>query len=117
MEFGSPHLSVREPIAASSGAPPKVKENLAKRRVSIVGDWHLWIQFAQWEIHTASASVRSQDAQVVLIQDALSELDGQILLSANVGKIYSVYARTRKTEALNFSISAALSDSDFRVLA
>jgi len=30
---------------------------------------------------------------------------------------YSVYARTRKTEALNFSISAALSDSDFRVLA
>jgi len=31
--------------------------------------------------------------------------------------IYSVYARTRKTEALNFSISAALSDSDFRVLA
>jgi len=31
--------------------------------------------------------------------------------------VYSVYARTRKTEALNFSISAALSDSDFRVLA
>jgi len=31
--------------------------------------------------------------------------------------LYSVYARTRKTEALNFSISAALSDSDFRVLA
>jgi len=33
------------------------------------------------------------------------------------GDIYSVYARTRKTDALNFSISAALSDSDFRVLA
>jgi len=32
-------------------------------------------------------------------------------------QLYSVYARTRKTEALNFSISAALSDSDFRVLA
>jgi len=39
------------------------------------------------------------------------------VMRAVINEIYSVYARTRKTEALNFSISAALSDSDFRVLA
>jgi len=38
-------------------------------------------------------------------------------IEGGVEQLYSVYARTRKTEALNFSISAALSDSDFRVLA
>src|SRR5665213_1331063 len=38
MEFGSPHLIIREPIVASSDASDRVKRNLAKRRVSIVGD-------------------------------------------------------------------------------
>jgi len=40
-----------------------------------------------------------------------------LIFERHTRSLYSVYARTRKTEALNFSISAALSDSDFRVLA
>jgi hypothetical protein len=87
MEFGSPHLTVREPIAASSGAPQEVKKQLARRRISIVGDWHLWIMYAEWEIHTASYSMRSQDVEFALIEAALNELDGQILLSADPGEI------------------------------
>lgn len=87
MEFGSPHLSVREPIAVPSDASSGVRRNLAKRRVSIVGDWHFWIKYAQWEIRTASFSMRSEDAEVALIEEALDELDGQILLSATAGTV------------------------------
>ena len=83
MEFGAPHLTVREPIAASPGASPKVKKNLSRRRVTVVGDWHLWIKHAEWEIHTASFSMRSQDAEFAATDDALNERDGQTLRSAS----------------------------------
>lgn len=85
MEFGSPHLTIREPIAASLDASLKVRRNLAKRRVSIVGDWHFWIQYAQWEIVQRASSVRSQDVEVERLEEALRELDGQILVSATPG--------------------------------
>jgi len=89
MEFGSPHLIVREPIAASSAASAKVRRNLARRRVSIVGDWHFWVKYAQWEMRTASCSMSSRDAEVALIEEALGELDGQILSSVSGGTVLS----------------------------
>lgn len=86
MEFGAPHLIVREPIIASPSTSPRVKRNLAKRRVTIAGHWHFWIQYSCWEIHTANYSVTNKDEDVSLVDEALSELDGQILLSAAPGE-------------------------------
>ncbi len=87
MEFGSPHLTVREPIVAASNADAKVKRNLAARRVSLVGDWHFWVEYANWEIKTDNYTIRSEDATLAPIKEGLNELDGQILLSADVAQL------------------------------
>src|ERR1017187_8707670 len=49
-EFGQPHLVVREPIAASTSAPAKVREALARSQVYPRGEWHLWIYCCDWEV-------------------------------------------------------------------
>jgi hypothetical protein len=50
MEFGRPHLEVREPIAARKGVSAKVREHLARRQVDARGEWHLWIMYCDWEV-------------------------------------------------------------------
>jgi hypothetical protein len=85
MEFGDPHRYVREPVIASPSSSPKVKRNLAKRRVAIVGQWHLWIQYSEWEIATQNYSAKSRDVESSTIVACFDELDGQILLSAASG--------------------------------
>ncbi|MBW0005450.1 MAG: hypothetical protein JO216_18405 [Hyphomicrobiales bacterium] len=86
MEFGLPHRIIREPIVASKEASARVKRNLAKRRVTIVGDWHFWIEMAHWEVKTTNCSVSDHDVQAVKIDEALHELDGQKLLSVGFGE-------------------------------
>jgi hypothetical protein len=85
MEFGEPHRYVREPVIASPGSSPKIKQILAKRRVAIVGQWHLWIQYSEWEIATQNYFAKSRDLESATIVACLDELDGQILLSAASG--------------------------------
>jgi hypothetical protein len=46
MEFGLPHLAVREPIFACPGATARVRRNLERRAVAVVGDCHFWVNMA-----------------------------------------------------------------------
>jgi len=39
MEFGQPHIAVRDPVVASPGRSDRVQRNLGRRRVFVVGDW------------------------------------------------------------------------------
>jgi hypothetical protein len=50
LEFGAPHLEVREPIMASKTASAKVRISLARRNVYPRGEWHLWIYCCDWEL-------------------------------------------------------------------
>ncbi len=84
LEFGEPHLSVREPIQASAGASPRVRRSLARRDVTLRGDWHLWITYCEWVLWQGAryrATSRSSDARIT---DALLDLDGQQLTSVEV---------------------------------
>jgi len=60
--------------------------------------------------------VSSKEVPLLQLPEGLTASENHVFVGT-YNYVYSVYARTRKTEALNFSISAALSDSDFRVLA
>jgi hypothetical protein len=51
MEFGKPHLVVREP-SASTSQNPQVSKLLARRMVGVIGDMSLWVRDAQWAILT-----------------------------------------------------------------
>lgn len=101
LEFGSPHLEIRQPINASPGASPKVRRLLARRRVWVVGDWHLWVMNARWEIRTTDGTANWEDADHARIDAALHELDGQILSSCLAGP-------TPASCVLNFDLGAAL---------
>jgi hypothetical protein len=85
MEFGGPLRYVREPIIASPSSSPKIKQNLAKRRVFIHGQWHFWIQYSEWEAVTQNNFAKSRDVESGTTVACLDELDGQVLLSAASG--------------------------------
>jgi len=82
-EFGKPHITIREPVATSADASERVRKTLARRRVFITGDWHLWIQNAHWEIETRYEKINSDTFDTDSLEETLKELDGQRLLSVS----------------------------------
>lgn len=83
MEFGEPHLVVRHPRSVSDNVSDRVKRNFQKRRVSIVGEWHFWVQSCDWKITTSNSSISSEDTDFLKVDSCLEELDGQVLLASN----------------------------------
>jgi hypothetical protein len=80
MEFGDPHLEIRQPRALDASAPHRVRENFARRRVTVVGQWHFWIQYCDWVIKTPNHAISSEKTDNPDLVDAcLEELDGQAL--------------------------------------
>jgi hypothetical protein len=79
-EFGEPHLEIREPIVARKEASQRVKQDLARRRVFIHGDWHLWINCCDWKAFSKRKLI-GQSTSVSSIQKAADILDGQALVS------------------------------------
>src|SRR5690349_21194900 len=61
LEFGQPHIEIREPINPSPDHSARVQRNLLRRRAFIVGDWHLWIQYCDWTISVPGGSLTSKD--------------------------------------------------------
>jgi hypothetical protein len=75
MEFGAPHLVVREPIKSTSTAP-RVVRLLARRQVSIRGEFSLFIQDSRWSISTKDRTV-GLDSRESVVREVLQDLDGQ----------------------------------------
>ncbi len=84
MEFGAPHLSVREPIEARHTTNENIRASLRRRRVFVAGDWHLWIEHADWKLTTVSGVLDSDDDIATPKDECLHDLEGQRLLSVNV---------------------------------
>lgn len=82
MEFGAPHLRTREPIGPRDISEPRVVRRLKNRLVHIVGDWHLWIQHAEWKLRTSHGQLNSNDDIGTTADAVLSDLDGQKLIAA-----------------------------------
>lgn len=79
LEFGKPHLDVREPTVASKDASRKVRRLLARRSVFVHGEWHLRIDSCAWEVlsngrHVGNGSTKRS------IRRAADLLDGQKLI-------------------------------------
>ncbi|HET9839415.1 MAG TPA: hypothetical protein VFR84_14385 [Candidatus Angelobacter sp.] len=93
LEFGNPHLEIREPITPRENTPQDVGEDLQSRRVSIHGDWHLWIYCCNWRVLRENELVgdSSSDSR---IQRAADYLDGQKLVqfSIQVPSVQCVFA-------------------------
>lgn len=84
MEFGVPHLTVREPITPKKAIAAPSRRALLRRRAFVVGDWHFWIQHANWQLQTAHGTLLSRADAGSKEDECLMDLDGQKLLSAEV---------------------------------
>jgi hypothetical protein len=79
LEFGQPSLVIREPVAHGAAPGSLVGKRLQRRRVTVVGDWHLWIESARWRVEVGDQSVESVDLDPRKLDDCLDTLSGQIL--------------------------------------
>jgi hypothetical protein len=90
-EFGEPRLEIREPHE-SSAASRRVRELLARRQVTLRGDWHLWIYCCDWRVSARRKLVGGSSSDRA-IQHAVAFLDGQALteVSLNYRSCRSVF--------------------------
>lgn len=83
MEFGEAHLMVREPVEPRAGTNAKVRRALRERRVTPTGEWHLWVQHADWRLATNGGAVASDWTSAGDVDARLRELDGQKLVGVS----------------------------------
>ena len=78
LEFGEPHLKIREPM------PDANSWVLRRRKITIKGDWHLWIYCCDWRIRAAGKAIARSSGSMKRIDAAAREVDGQRLVSVEV---------------------------------
>lgn len=79
MEFGNPHLKIRQPKTASPQVSDQVRRALARRLVLPRGDWHLWIYCCHWRVIAEDREIACSESPDHQIADAAREIDGQLL--------------------------------------
>jgi hypothetical protein len=114
LEFGMPHLSIREPIAPRASRSPKVRRNLMRRGVYVTGDWHLWVQYGDWVLSTFAGALTSEDPAGSPSDECIRDLDGQRFLSVESGDTKGSFAfRFDLGGVLEIRPSAEISDNQW----
>ena len=101
MEFGAPHLSIRDSIEPRYTSDPKQRRRLKRRRVFLAGDWHFWIEHAEWKLSTVNGVLESSGDIGTPDDEWLEDLEGQKLVSAGL------VSETRRW-TLEFDLGAVL---------
>lgn len=83
-EFGDPSLEIREPREAPQ-ASPRVREIFARRKVTVRGQWHLWIYCCGWQIQVSGEALACHESADDKIAAACEKLDGQALRKVALG--------------------------------
>ena len=79
MNFGSPHLEVREPNSHNPANSQVVIDALERRIVTPTGRWHLAIWQPEWSVTTKFYACSRSDTSDEKINTTLRHLDGQKL--------------------------------------
>jgi hypothetical protein len=79
LEFGKPHLEIRERAIAKHDVSAGVRSRLASRRVDVRGEWNLWIYCCDWEVLSAGKHIGDSSTKVK-IRAAADFLGGQKLV-------------------------------------
>jgi hypothetical protein len=87
LEFGTPHIIVREPKVLRAAASERVRRHFRRRQVSVAGDWHLWIQYCDWKISVSDGSCDSESFDWRQPNECLRDLDGQRLIGVGAGAL------------------------------
>ena len=83
MNFGEPSLEVREPFKTNTGSN-LARRMAASRRITIRGEWWLWICCCYWRLTFDGLGVTTDSSSLRQIERATKQLDGQKLVSVEV---------------------------------
>ena len=75
MDFGKPHLKIREPSPHLPENSQAVIDALERRIATPTGQWHLFIAEGEWTVETKYYSCKRADTDSVTIDKALRQLD------------------------------------------
>lgn len=100
-EFGNPRLVIRDPMPAPINESQLVRRTLARRRIHVRGDWHLWIYCCNWRLVLASQDGCHSESADWEMKAALQDLDGQRLMQVEI-------ASDRGSSIFRFDLGAAL---------
>jgi hypothetical protein len=78
-QFGSPRLSIREPVPDSEHAIMRMRD------VRIDGEHQLWIEMGDWLIFQDGARLANSESDAATISKATAYLDGQALIGLRTG--------------------------------
>jgi hypothetical protein len=79
LEFGDPHLEIREPKVPKENVTGPVRQLMKSRLIFIHGDWHLWIYCCDWKVFHGKKLVGDSSTRVAM-RHAANFLDGQKLV-------------------------------------
>ena len=85
MEFGLPSLSVREARSIQEldrRRKTRSARVLSRRKVTVSGGWHLWVQYASWKIVRKGSVIASSRMGEAQMDKGIALLDSQKLLAA-----------------------------------
>lgn len=83
LEFGNPHLEIREPHTPTRKVSRRVARLLQWRAVSVHGDWYLWLYCCNWAVWDRGKLVGDHSNRRRM-QRAADVLDGQMLTKVKV---------------------------------
>lgn len=83
MDFGRPHLKVREPNLHKPENSQAVIDALERRLVVPAGQWHLFVAEGGWSVNTTFYACGRYDANIENIDATLAQLDGQRLVNVS----------------------------------
>jgi hypothetical protein len=83
LDFGEPHLIVREPYESKSGSPA-IRARAARRLVKPVGAWYLFIVCCHWRFFSRNEEQAHDESDHETIDAAAEEIDGQKLIRVNL---------------------------------
>jgi len=83
MEYGEPHVDVREPRLR----PPRIEGAPAQtlqRSAFVHGEWHLWIYCCEWSLLLEDTQLAHSESDDITMQRALRVLNGQVLQAVDI---------------------------------
>jgi hypothetical protein len=83
INFGRPSLHVREPFGTDSTSEA-VRRMASRRRVTVRGEWWLWIYCAYWRLASGDLLLATGSSSLRRIERATAQLEGQELESVAV---------------------------------
>lgn len=83
LNFGEPHLEIREPFQAKSKSRDII-ELFAHRQVKVKGEYWLWLFICYWRLSFNGIKAASNRSPIRLRNKAVWKLDGQILTNVTV---------------------------------